>query len=142
MKTLVQTIVLSALMVLLLNSKIFAQNRKLSLVKLEWQNFSTQTFHDVDCDSFRSLFKKTIENKSFGDSLYLRKFDQLMKCFRKERKYKTIDVRGIITLNYQQTKIEYCFDIFGHFYKDGVISYNKQLIDFITKNLYSKHFTR
>ena len=143
MKKLSHTLILFALMLFLLNSYTYAQNGKLSLVKLKWQNFSTETIYDVDCDSFTSTFKETIENKSFDDSLYLDKFNQLssIKCFKKERRFKTVDVRGIITFYYPQKKVEYCFDIFGHFYKDGIITYNKKLISFITKNLYSKHFT-
>ena len=83
--------------------------------------FPPKRFYDVNCDSFRSLFATTIENKSFNDSLYLNKFNQLIKCFKTEREYKTIDVRGILTFYYQKTKVEYCFDKFGHFYKDGYL---------------------
>ena len=61
MKALINIVILFTIMYLLLNSNTYAQNRKVPLVKLEWQNFSTQTFYDVDYNSFRSLFKGTIE---------------------------------------------------------------------------------
>jgi hypothetical protein len=141
MKTLFYNAILIVIMYSISDSNLYAQNRKLTLVKIEWEDFSTETVYDVNCDSFRSLFATTIENKSFNDSLYLSKFNQLIKCFKMEREYKTIDVRGIITFYYQKTKVEYCFDKFGHFYKDGILTNNKKLMSFITKNFYSKHFT-
>ena len=138
MKTLSNINILFVLFFILFNTNLCAQNQKLSLVKIEWEDFSTETVYDVNCDSFRSLFATTIENKSFNDSLRLSEFNQLLKCFKIEREYKTIDVRGVITFYYQKTKVEYCFDKFGHFYKDGVLTNNKKLMSFITKNLYMK----
>ena len=134
MRTLFNTFNLLALLMFLLNGNANAQNQKLILVRLEREDFNTETFRDVACAEFKSLFKETIENNIFDDSLYLDKFDHLTKIFNNEERYKTIDVRGIITFNYQLIKIEYCFDKFGHFQKDGVIYYNKELFDFITKN--------
>lgn len=140
MKTLLYSVILVAIMYSISDSNLHAQNRKLSLVKIEWEDLDTETVYDVSCDSFRSLFATTIKNKSFNDSLNLSNFNQLIKCFKMERGYKAIDVRGIITFYYKQTKVEYCFDKFGHFYKDGVLTINKKLMSFITKNQYPRRF--
>jgi hypothetical protein len=120
-------------------TKAVSQSKNLVSVKIEWEDFNTETFVGVDCDQFRTLFKKSIQTKSLGNIESTLETEDLLKYFTKEKLYKHIDVRGIITLNYKEKQIEYCFDQFGHFYKDGALLSNTPLMAFIKGILYAKY---
>lgn len=123
----------------LVTSKAFSQTKKMISVKIEWEDFSTETVYDVDCSQFRSLFKETVQTKSLDNFDAVFEINSLLKYFTKEKLYKSIDVRGIITLNYENKQTDYCFDQFGHFYKDGVLLSNIPLMEFIKGFIYAKY---
>lgn len=131
MKTLSKFSLLIIVSVLLTAKLAYAQKGRLLNVKLEWQDFATESFSDVGCESFEQVFKKTIETRSINDASILTKFHKVSKCFTKETEYKSLDVRGIISLNFGNKKERYCFDKFGHFYKNGSIKNNHKLFTLI-----------
>ncbi|WP_295674655.1 hypothetical protein [uncultured Mucilaginibacter sp.] len=79
-----------------------------------------------------------MHTKAFDQFKSVLAIDTLVKQFKNEKLYKSIDVRGIITLNYKEKQTEYCFDQFGHFYKDGVLLSNIPLMEFIKGLIYAK----
>ena len=121
------------------SSKTFSQAKKLISVKIEWQDFNTETFADVSCDQFKDAFKGKKQTKSLENFDSVFEINSLVKYFEKEKLYKSIDVRGIITLNYEKGQTEYCFDQFGHFYKDGTLLSNIPLMEFIKGIIYAKY---
>ncbi|MDB5157582.1 MAG: hypothetical protein JWR50_2289 [Mucilaginibacter sp.] len=116
----------------------FAQIRKLDSVKLEFEGFNTETIIDVTCDAFDHTFKNTKKIKLVRDKSNLFEFISQIKTFKK-LKDKSIDVRGKIIYYYGEETSTYCFDIFGRFYKDGKLYYNKNLLIVISNNLYTNH---
>ena len=127
------------LIILLLTGKVFSQSKKLVSVKIEWEDFSTETVYDVGCSQFRDLFRETKQTKSLDNFDSVFEINSLLKYFTKEKLYKSIDVRGILTLNYEKIQTEYCFDQFGHFYKDGALLSNIPLMEFIKGIIYAKY---
>ncbi|MBB3058928.1 hypothetical protein [Mucilaginibacter gotjawali] len=125
----------------LITGKAFSQTKKLISVKIEWEDFNTETIVDVGCDQFKDTFKSTKQTKSLDNFDAVFEINSLLKYFTKEKLYKNIDVRGVITLNYKEKQTEYCFDQFGHFYKDGVLLSNIPLMAFI-KGLINAKYAR
>ena len=125
-------------MLLLGCSNCFSQNQKLDSVKVEFEGFYTETVIDVTCDAFNNTFLKTKKMKVVRQKQRLLEFESLRKNFERA-KDKSLDVRGKVTYCYRAKAVKYCFDIFGYFYKDGKLYYNKKLLVAIADNLYSNH---
>jgi hypothetical protein len=124
---------------ILLNSmETFAQSQQLRSVKIETEGFWTETIFDVSCESFDLSFKETKKCKFFNNPKDLLKFETMMKNF-KPSTWKSFDVRGTVTYRYNRAVEKYCFDVFGHFYKDGKLYYNKNLLIAISDKVYNDH---
>lgn len=123
---------LIALMITIIGSN-YAQEKKLHSVKIEYEHFLTESIDIVDCNSFKTAFNNTIQTKTFSDGSHLKKFRCLKRLFVKKKK--TMDVRGIITFDFGEIKVQYCFDRYGYFEKDGMTFYNKKLFSFLEKEL-------
>lgn len=124
-----------ALLIIMYINQAFSQTGKLCSVEIKWEYFGTETVVNVECDQFDSQFLKTKQSHIIRNSKILANLNKLRstKCFSKETEYHTIDVRGKIIFHYSKLIVEYCFDQFGHFYKDGILTDNRQLWSFITK---------
>jgi len=123
------------LLIKLYCNEAFCQTGELCSAEIKWEHFGTETVVDVKCDQFDAQFIKTKQShviKNFKTLAELNKLRSL-KWFNKKTDYKTIDVRGKIIFHYSKSTIEYCFDQFGHFYKDGSLTNNRHLWSFITK---------
>jgi len=107
-------------------------------VQVTFEGFDTETFFDISCDAFNSTFKSTKKVKVFHNEQDLSKFKLLIAKF-KPIKSQSIDVRGEIIYNYGKTAIKYCFTVFGYFYKDGKMYYNKDLLIYISDQFYRHH---
>ena len=123
---------LIALMITIIGSN-YAQEKKLHSVKIEYEYFLTESIDFVDCNSFKTAFNNTIRTKTFIDSLHLKRFRYLKRLFVKKKK--ALNVRGIITFDFGEIKVQYCFDRYGYFEKDGMTFYNKKLLAFLEKEL-------
>jgi hypothetical protein len=115
-----------------------AQIRKLDSVKVEFEGFDTETVFDVSCEAFNSTFKATKKIKSFHNNYDLSKFNSLIKEFKPQTKL-SFDVRGAIIYYHEKKATKYCFDVFGRFYKDGRLFYNKKLLIYLTDKMYINH---
>jgi hypothetical protein len=116
----------------------FGQVNKLDSIRIAFEGFNTETITDVSCEEFDSSFKETKKTKAIYNERDLIKFGQLVKNF-KPAKSRSFDVRGSIIYNYQKNAIKYCFDVFGYFYKDGKLYYNKNLLIAISNKVYNNH---
>jgi hypothetical protein len=117
----------------------FAQQRRLVMVTIEWENFNTRTFVAVSCADFQSTFSGTIKRKSFGDKRLLKRLENQINKFSPIDQSAQIDIRGTIIFNdYQGITQQYCFDGFGHFSKGTSLLENKKLWKFISKTIQSK----
>jgi hypothetical protein len=116
-----------------------SQNKKLSSVSIEFEGFFTETIADINCDDFRNVFRHSMKVKLVNDSIGLSRFSLLVTELKEEKKYRSLDVRGIITLHYEKSTDEYCFDKFGYFYKEGIRYHSKKLLRFISDQVYSNH---
>jgi len=111
----------------------YSQKSKLLSVKVEYEYFATESFEKIDCGYFSSSFKKSIKIMIFKKKEHLDTIKVLTKRFL--LKEENLDVRGVITLNYQNKKIRYCFDRFGYFEKNGTTYKNDKLFAFLEKNI-------
>jgi hypothetical protein len=116
----------------------YAQINKLDSVKVEFEGFNTETDIDVSCEAFNSVFKSTKKTKSFYKEHDLSKFNALIKEITPQAK-RSFDVRGAIIYYYEKKTTKYCFDVFGYFYKDGQLFYDKKLLIYLTDKLYNYH---
>jgi hypothetical protein len=124
---------------LLLNySASFAQTHKLDSVKVEFEGFYTETVFDIACNAFDSMFLKTKKTKVIYEGRDLSSFESLKTNF-KHTKERSLDVRGKIIYHYGKETAKYCFDVFGYFYKEGKLYYNRKLLIAVSNNLYSNH---
>lgn len=127
--------ILLALIFLIIGNTSYALNQKPVRVTVEWLPLYMETVVDVNCDMFVT-FKEDKQVRSFEDDLSMKRFGQLLKSFKKERKIESIDVRGrIVVYYYHQLTVKCCFDRYGRFYKDGIIYSNKRLFNFILDRL-------
>ena len=117
----------------------YSQSNKLLSVKIECEGFFTETIINVDCNSFRQQFKETMKVKVIKDRNEVADFNSLVQMLKKKETPKNIDIRGILTLNYSKKKLQYCFDTFGMFYKDGKAYQDIKLLTHISDKLYSNH---
>lgn len=115
-----------------------AQINKLDSVRVEFEGFDTETFHDVSCEDFKSSFKGTKKTKRFHQEQEVSKINVLMKGMKPATKI-SFDVRGALTCYYEKKNTKYCFDVWGYFYKDGRLFYNKRLLIYLTDKLYTNH---
>ena len=99
---------------LMIESVSYAQEKELHSVKIEYEHFLTESIDFVDCTSFRTAFNNTIFTKVYNDSLSIREFRNLKTRFEKKRN-RNLNIRGIISFDYGQIKIQYCFDRYGYF---------------------------
>ncbi|MCO5950569.1 hypothetical protein NAF19_26970 [Mucilaginibacter sp. RT5R15] len=118
-----------------------AQNKKLNFVKLEAVSFDIETVFDISCEQFENTFNEHHEKtkNTISNTNDLTKFQSLTKEFKLLTKKQSFDVRGKIEYHYGITIEKYCFDVFGVFYKDGKLYYNKKLLIYITDKLYKHH---
>lgn len=116
----------------------YGQAQKLYSVRVEFEGFDTETFVDVNCEQFDSSFKKTKKIKIFYNKPDLSKFELLLKDFKPATK-QSLDVRGKIIYTYGKTPVKYCFTVFGCFYKEGKLYYNKKLLMLISDKIYGNH---
>ena len=114
------------------------QTRKLESINVTFQGFDTETFADVSCEDFDSAFKDTKRVKVFHNEHDLSQFKLLASGF-KPAKSRSFDVRGNIIYSYNKTTIKYCFDVFGYFYREGKLYYNKKLLIYIADRMYNNH---
>ena len=114
------------------------QTHKLDSVKVTFEGFYTETFMDVSCEAFNSTFKGTKKVKVFHNEQALSKFKLLTTKFKLTKK-QSLDVRGEIIYSYGKTAIKYCFNVFGYFYKDGKMYYNKDLLIYTSDQFYRNH---
>jgi hypothetical protein len=129
MKKIVIRKVLFGLMFMFLSGSAFAQQVK--AIFIEWQDFATLTFYSIPCDQFRSQFEETKETKKIVDKASIAKYLTQTKFFSIEKGIEQLGIRGIITFQFKSLKVEYCFDKFGNFYKNGVIYRNDRLFELI-----------
>jgi hypothetical protein len=115
-----------------------AQTSKLDSVKVEVEDFDTETVFDMSCENFDSSFRNTKKIMKFNNESDLLKFKGLLKYF-KQQKSRSIDVRGSIIYYYTNKSIKYCFSEFGVFYNNGRYYYNKELLMYITDKFYGHH---
>jgi hypothetical protein len=120
------------------SSKCHAQSPQLNSVKIEFEGFDTETVIDVSCEAFDYTFKNTKKVKVFYDEQDLSKFKLFASGF-KQTKPQALDVRGVITYNYDKTAIKYCFTVFGSFYSNGKFYYNKDLLIYLSDKVYTRH---
>ena len=123
----------------IVHSMCYSQSNKLLSVKIECEGFFTETIMNVDCNSFRQQFKETMKVKVLTNRNEVAGFNSLIKILKKKEAPKNIDIRGILTLNYSRKRIQYCFDTFGMFYKDGKAYQDIKLLSHISDKLYSNH---
>jgi hypothetical protein len=129
---------LVTLMFLLTHKIGFGQNRQPDSIKVEFEGFNTETFASVTCDAFDHTFLKTKKVKLIRTGEDLIELESLVTNF-KYSKEKSLDVRGKVTYYYGMKTSKYCFDVFGAFYKDGRLYYNKKLLIAISEYMYSNH---
>lgn len=137
----VNNIFLCLVAILLSCSIGFAQNKTLSSVKLEAVSFDIETVIDISCEQFENTFNEHREKtkNTISNANDLTKFQSLTKEFKLLTKKQSFDVRGKIEYHYGTATEKYCFDVFGVFYKDGKLYYNKKLLIYITDKLYKHH---
>lgn len=127
---------LIAFLFVIVNNASYSQTRKLQRVKVEYQNFLTESIDNVDCNSFWIAFGNTIQSKIFDDRSHLRRLNFLRKKFRNTVKG-DLDIRGVVTFDYGKNQIEkYCFDRYGYFERKGMTFYNKRLIKYLDEELH------
>jgi hypothetical protein len=131
--------ILIVLVSLLYNTVCRAQVHKLDSVKVEFEGFNTETIADVSCEVFDSAFKDTKKIKGFYDKVNLSQFKSLAEDFKQQKEKRALDVRGTIIYHYGITSVKYCFNVFGYFYKDGKLYYNKKLLIAISDKIYKNH---
>jgi hypothetical protein len=111
------------------------QEDKLIRVNVEYTSFLTESFNSLNCDSFKVAFSNKINLKIYSDAENLNKLSSLKTRFSSTKIF-NMDVRWVITFDYgQDNKVQYCFDRYGHFEKDGVIFSNKKLLHFLGKEI-------
>jgi hypothetical protein len=115
-----------------------SQSDKLEFVKIECQDFDTETFVAISCEAFDGTFTDTEKQAIFHNHQYLETFKSLASGF-KLAEQRSFDVRGTIVYGYKKTAVKYCFDKFGYFYKDGKMYYNKKLLIYISDRIYGNH---
>lgn len=112
-----------------LSSSSYCQTKKNVLKKgvLEFEEFTTMTGESVSCESFKSIFRKSIKK------IVLSK-DELNEVCSYQNKFisikpRLIDVRVLLLLYNDKDVNEYCMDRFGVFVhcKTGKYFENKQL---------------
>jgi uncharacterized protein YxeA len=117
----------------ILESNTYGQKNKLISIKVEYEYFSTESFERINCNSFYESFKKSIKTVYFKEKDKVKDLSLLVKHFEKNKE--VLDVRGVITFNYKNQNIKYCFDRYGYFERNGITFYNKKLLDFLEVNI-------
>lgn len=94
-------------------------------------NFEKETIFSLTCDNFNQM--------SDLDSVYISDNEiDSVKLYSERFLLDTtsyIDVRGKIIFFINHKKLEYCFDRFGVFNRDGKFFKNQDLFDYIKKKL-------
>jgi hypothetical protein len=130
--------ILVILLSFLLDVECYGQTQKLDSVKITFEGFYTESIEDISCEDFASAFKDTERVKIFSNEQDLSKFKLLVKKF-KPTKHRPLDVRGEIIYWYGRSHVKYCFEVFGYFYKDDKMYYNKDLLIYIADQFYTHH---
>lgn len=130
------------ILVLLLSFMLCAQSHgqasKLDSVRVEFEGFDTETAFAINCEQFNFSFKKSKKVKTFFNEYDLAGFELFKKNF-KPAENQSLDVRGAIIYSYGKKHVKYCFTVFGCFYKDGKLYYNKALLMFISDKISGNH---
>ncbi len=121
-----------------ISSLCYAQNKQLTLVKIEFQGFDTETIFDVDCDRFHQTFKETMSTRTFTKKSDLVQFQSYRSRFRMIKSCSG-DIRGTITFKDGEKSTRYCFDTFGRFFIGNKVYQNINLLSFISDKLYRDH---
>jgi hypothetical protein len=116
----------------------YAQINKLDSVKVEFEGFNTKSIADVSCEAFNYTFRDTKKTKRLFQEEEVSKINLLMKEMKPATKI-SFDVRGALTCYYKKRPTKYCFDVWGYFYKDGQLFYNKKLIIYLADRMYTYH---
>ena len=113
-----------------------AQTKNKLTVKVQVEDFYTETFAAVTCDEFDNMFKKTKKAVTFNEKKDLNELIVFMKNFNQIDDQKSIDVRGKITFYNHGKETTYYFDHFAIFYSNGKYFKNSPLLHFIGKKIF------
>ncbi|RBQ06724.1 hypothetical protein [Pedobacter miscanthi] len=128
-----KVLIFSAVLFLCFPAGSFAQKQKLKSVKIEWEDFGTESFVAVSCTQFNSQFKNSKQTRLVKAKAEMQAFDNSAKEFVINEGTNSIDVRGLVTFNYSKVRVKYCFDQFGLFYGKGNYFTDKKLMALILK---------
>jgi hypothetical protein len=128
-----KVLIFSAVLFLCFPAGSFAQKQKLKSVKIEWEDFGTESFVAVSCTQFNSQFKNSKQTRLVKAKAEMQAFDNSAKEFVISEGTNSIDVRGLVTFNYSKVRVKYCFDQFGLFYGKGNYFTDKKLMALILK---------
>ncbi|SDP51192.1 hypothetical protein SAMN05428975_1542 [Mucilaginibacter sp. OK268] len=120
----------------------YSQKVRLDSVMVQWEHFGTETVVAVSCDQFDTQFIKSKQSKRIYSPTILSRLKKISQSsyFKKSKEWDSIDVRGKIVYFYSNSTVKYCFDASGHFGKNGVITDNKLLWNFITSRIIPKAY--
>jgi hypothetical protein len=128
-----KALIFSAVLLLCFPPGSFAQKQRLQSVKIEWEDFGTETFAAVSCTGFNSLFKNSKQARLIKRKSELMAFENSAKGFVRSTESSGINVRGQVTFIYGIVRIKYCFDQFGLFYGRGDYFKDEKLMALILK---------
>ncbi|WP_316847181.1 hypothetical protein [Pedobacter psychrodurus] len=133
MKNFFYPLIFGAVLLLCSPTSAFAQKQKLKSVKIEWENFGTETFVAVSCTQFNSMFKNSKQTRLVKAKTEMLAFVNAARGFVSSAETNSIDVRGVVTFHYRKVRVKYCFDQFGLFYGRGDYFTDKKLMALILK---------
>jgi len=108
-------------------------SQKLKSLKIEWEDFGTESFVAVSCTQFNSMFKNSKQTRLVKAKAELQAFDNSTKVFVGSDGTNSIDVRGLVIFDYGKVHMKCCFDQFGLFYDKGNYFTDKKLMALILK---------
>ncbi|WP_139235732.1 hypothetical protein [Mucilaginibacter polytrichastri] len=118
----------------------YAQPLALNSVKIKWVDFNMEAFANVSCEDLDHSFNDGEKrSKSIFNKKDLLHFQSRLKGLKPIKPLQSFDVRGSVNLIYSKRNVKYCFDVFGHFYKDGNYYFNKQLLIYISDKIFVHH---